>query len=112
MITRIQQHLDESFRRCLFLQPGVLAFGFAVDGNVGIGVLPDSQKLFIPPARRSVVHLLIEGLGSKTSHAKELFAESGKERRLRLRGTIPGILTFTEARMPDRWCSYACSCSR
>jgi hypothetical protein len=51
VITRNQQHLDESVHGCLFFQPGVLGFGLLINGKIGIGVLPESQQIFIPLAR-------------------------------------------------------------
>src|SRR6266851_2713146 len=50
VITRTQQHLDESVRGCLFSLPGVFGFGLLINGNLGFGVLPESQEIFIPLA--------------------------------------------------------------
>ena len=34
----------------MLLEVGVFGFGLLVDGNVGIGVFPESQEIFIPVA--------------------------------------------------------------
>ena len=43
--------IKPSSRLCnSFSELGVLGFGLLIDGNVGIGVLPESQEIFIPLA--------------------------------------------------------------
>ena len=96
---------DESVCSCLFFQPSVFGFGFAVDGNVRVGALPRIQESLVRlPRGGFVAHHLLRaaklepGQGSRDiSHCKPGIVDQFLE----LRGGRPAIAEFQVRKSAD-----------
>ena len=66
---------EDSLSRMLSMQPGVLGFGLPVDGDVGIGVFPEGEEVFVRCKRpdaggisvRSLRGSRLQGIGASHS---------------------------------------------